>query len=164
MTSVKIRIINGKKMFQDLVGISTVVDNIDVSFESWDSEYEELLIVIDGNKNGLYRSDEKISLALGEERFVDRIRYNYGIGIIFIDSFSWEETTSNAMKTLAYSGFKNIVGTYDGEIFIENDYGQRSRIEFLSEQEKNFILYPKGRMLLNMDDENIIPIDDIYLK
>lgn len=158
----QVRIINGKKQFQDLVGAFNMINEKEVSIESWNKEYNELLIVIDGNMNGRYKSEEKISMAFGEESFFNRLRDTYGINAILMQSFSWSETTNDTVRVLRNSGFKSLI-MRNGEFFISDDKGSEMKANFLSDDERNFI-NENNKVGRTYNQEKIIDLKDIYLK
>lgn len=160
----QVRIIDEEIQYQDLVGASSMVNGIKISLESWHKEYKELLVVIDGNKNGLYKSEEKISLALGYDSFVERLKQNYNISMYLVKSFTWSENTNNMIRILQGSGFKELTIKDDNSIIISDGNDSKINANFFTEDEKRFLCRKTKTSTYNSSGDKIIPIENIYLK
>lgn len=172
MTQATIRKINGAKQYGDLVGVSFDIDEIMVEIVGWDKEFSELKIAIDGNKNGLYKSTEIISMAFGEDIFLSKLRDYFGIEVVVLDSFEWSEQTASTMRMLNGAGFSTLAMNDRNEFFLENKEGVVISADFLSVEESNYFIRQRQRnlmenpqMLSNRNGMiNIMNTADIYLK
>ncbi|MGL5690235.1 MAG: hypothetical protein ACRDD8_05370 [Bacteroidales bacterium] len=161
MIDVQVRTINGKKQFQDLVGVSYLLGDIPILVSEFNELHSELTIIIDGNKNGYYKSEEKISLVFGEDAFVMRLEKIYGIRITELNTFGWSIPTSETVRTLMNAGFTDVEVDNNSNIYIANSQGVKMSATFFTEEERNFLLRTPMK---NRAVGKKIPMADIYYK
>lgn len=140
MKTVDIRVIGGKINISDYVGVKTSIDGISIEITNYSSKYEELTIAIDGNRNGTYMSIERISLGLGIESLINRLKFNYQIETNIIDGEIISANSINMMDNMIKVGCSDLV-VENESIFATNE-GMSFKIpcDFLEEKERQFLM------------------------